>query len=55
VNKFFPHIVNFSAQFTAEDVSSKPGEDSFTSKLIKYGGRKLWNRIHQLIKIIWET
>ena len=32
-----------------------PGEDSITSKLIKYGGRKLWNRIHQLIKIIWET
>jgi sorting nexin-29 len=24
-------------------------------ELIKYGGRKLWNRIHQLIKIIWET
>jgi hypothetical protein len=23
-------------------------------ELIKYGGRKLWNRIHQLIKIIWE-
>jgi sorting nexin-29 len=23
-------------------------------ELIKYGGRKLWNRIHQLIKIILE-
>jgi hypothetical protein len=32
-----------------------PGEDSITSELIKYGGRKLWNRNHQLIKIIWET
>jgi len=32
-----------------------PGEDSITSELIKYGGRKLWNRIYQLIKIIWET
>jgi len=32
-----------------------PGEDSITSELIKYVGRKLWNRIHQLIKIIWET
>jgi len=32
-----------------------PGEDSITSELIKYGGRKLWNRIHQLIKTIWET
>jgi len=31
------------------------GEDSTTLELIKYGGRKLWNRIHQLIKIIWET
>jgi hypothetical protein len=31
-----------------------PGEDSITSELIKYGGRKLWNRIHQLITI-WET
>ena len=27
-----------------------PGEDSVTSELMKYGGRKLWNRIHQLIK-----
>ena len=25
-----------------------PGEDSVTSELMKYGGRKLWNRIHQL-------
>jgi hypothetical protein len=31
-----------------------PGEDSITSELIKYGGRKLWNRIQQLIKIIWK-
>jgi hypothetical protein len=29
-----------------------PGEDSFTSELIKYGCRKLWNRIHQSIKTI---
>jgi len=35
--------------------NTAPGEDSITSELIKYGGRKLWNRIHQLIKIIWET
>ena len=32
-----------------------PGEDSITPELIKYGGRKLWNRIHQLIKTLWET
>jgi hypothetical protein len=32
-----------------------PGEDSVTSELMKYGGRKLWNRIHQLITTIWET
>jgi hypothetical protein len=32
-----------------------PGEDSITSELVKYGGRKLWNRIHQLIKTILET
>ena len=32
-----------------------PNEDSITSELIKYGGRKLWNRIHRLIKTIWET
>jgi hypothetical protein len=32
-----------------------PGEDSITLELIKYGGRKLWNRIHQLIKTICET
>ena len=31
-----------------------PGEDSVTLELIKYGGSKLQNRIHQLIKIIWE-
>jgi len=31
-----------------------PGEDSVTSELIKYGGRKLWNRIHQLITTIWD-
>jgi hypothetical protein len=31
------------------------GEDSITLELIKYGGRKLWNRIHQLILTIWET
>ena len=24
-----------------------PGEDSVTSELIKYGGRKLWNRINR--------
>jgi hypothetical protein len=32
-----------------------PGKDSITSELIKYGGRKLWKRIHQLINTIWET
>ena len=32
-----------------------PGEDSITSELIRYGGRKLWNRIHQLIQTIWKT
>jgi hypothetical protein len=32
-----------------------PGEDSITPELFKYGGRKLWNRIRQLIKIICET
>ena len=32
-----------------------PGEDSITPELIKYGGRKLWKRIHQLIKLRWET
>jgi hypothetical protein len=32
-----------------------PWEDSVISELIKYGGRKLWNRIHQLIITIWET
>jgi hypothetical protein len=32
-----------------------PGVDSITSELIKYGRRKLRNRIHQLIKTIWET
>jgi hypothetical protein len=32
-----------------------PGEDSITLELIKYGGRKLCNRIHQLITTIWET
>jgi sorting nexin-29 len=32
-----------------------PIEDSITSELIKYGGRKLWNRIHQLIKTISEA
>jgi hypothetical protein len=31
-----------------------PGEDLITSELIKYGGRKSWNTIHQLVKIIWE-
>ena len=31
-----------------------PGEDLITSELIKYGGKKLWNRIHQLITTIWE-
>jgi hypothetical protein len=32
-----------------------PGEDSVILELIKYGDRKLWNRIHQLITTIWET
>jgi hypothetical protein len=32
-----------------------PGKDSVTLELMKYGGRKLWNRIHQLVKTIWET
>ena len=32
-----------------------PGEDSVTSELIKYGGRKLWNRIHQLIQTVRKT
>ena len=31
-----------------------PGEDSITSELIKYEGRKSWNRIHQLMKTVWE-
>jgi hypothetical protein len=31
-----------------------PEEDSIASELIKYGGRNLWNIIHQLIKTIWE-
>jgi hypothetical protein len=31
-----------------------PGKDSITTELIKYGGRKLWIRIHQLIKRVWE-
>jgi hypothetical protein len=34
--------------------NTAPGEFSITSELIKYGGRKLWSRVHQLIKIIWE-
>ena len=32
--------------------SRAPGEYSITSEFIKYGGRKLWNRIHQLITTI---
>jgi hypothetical protein len=32
-----------------------PGEDSVTAELIKYGGRKLWIRTYQLIKIVWES
>ena len=32
-----------------------PGEDLITGELIKYGGRKLWASMHQLIKTIWET
>jgi hypothetical protein len=32
-----------------------PGEDSVTAELIKCGGRKLWIRIYQLIKRVWET
>jgi sorting nexin-29 len=32
-----------------------PWEDSIISELIKYEVRKLWKRIHQLIKTIWET
>jgi len=34
--------------------NSAPGEDSITSELIKYGGRKLWNRVPQLVEILWE-
>jgi hypothetical protein len=26
-----------------------------TAQLIKHGGRKLWIRIYQLIKRVWET
>jgi hypothetical protein len=32
-----------------------PGEDSIMAELIKYGGRKLWIRIYQLKKRVWET
>jgi hypothetical protein len=31
------------------------GEDAITSELIKYGGRKLWHKIHLFFKTIWET
>jgi sorting nexin-29 len=32
----------------------EPGEDSITAELITCGGRKLWIRIYQLIKRVWE-
>ena len=32
-----------------------PGQHSITSELTKYGGRKLWNIIHQPITTIWVT
>jgi hypothetical protein len=32
-----------------------PCDDSVTAELIKYGGRTLSIRIHQLIKRVWET
>ena len=37
-----------------EEQQSTGGRFNY-SELIKYEGRKLWNRIHQLIKRIWET
>jgi hypothetical protein len=31
-----------------------PGEDKITGEIIKYGGEKLWDLIHELISNIWE-
>jgi hypothetical protein len=31
-----------------------PGEDSLTTELIKNGGKSLLEKIHKLIKKIWE-
>jgi hypothetical protein len=31
-----------------------PGEDAITAKLIKKGGKHLWENIHQLIVSVWN-